>query len=380
MTLVAHWYKNKHQITGNIYQHNGGEPGRPIKLTLMLGNTVIHETQTDKNGFYEMADIPAGIYNLVVEDPDGGIKTVVVEVREDGKMKGINLPEHNVVSELIVPDEAGNEITVGGLDGVADDHHQGDTRVTVTMTAGKTEDITAEAPETDDKKAQKEAQKANKEQAKSNNGNGNQPEDTVQEFVFLDIRIEKTEGDQVQEKEEITETSDLLEIRVPVETNGRRAFKVYRHHGEQVDELTEQPNGLGEHIEIHDGFVMIYAKRFSMYAVASEICAHEMSTRYSWSARGCDVIHECALCDDPLVETTETVQFWLEDGALRLSHLPEDLRLLVCGYNGGQLAGSQVLEAPQRSNPLAVEGDAIKLFLLQNDGSWKPLANAKNLK
>jgi len=382
MTLYAQWYKNRHQIQGNIYQHNGGKPGRPIKLTLKLGNTVIYETQTDKNGFYEMIDIPAGTYNLVVEDPDGGSKTILVEVREDGKIKPIHLPEHNVSSELIVPDEDGNEIAVGGLDVVADEHHQGDTHVTVTMTAGKTEDITEEEPEDDDKKAQKEAQKAIKEQAKNNNGNGNgngnQPEEEAREFVFLDIRIEKEEGD--QSKEEITETSGLLEIRVPVETRGRRHFKVYRHHGNEVHELSEEPNAHGEYIEIHDGYVVIHARHFSMYAVTSQVCAHEMSTRYVWSAWGCEVIKECALCDDPVVETTETVRFWLEGDKLKLSHEIEGLHLLVAGYEGDRMISTQILTEPELENLVSVEGDTVKLFFLQADGSWQPLANARELR
>ena len=375
LVLEAQWQKDKHHVHGHIHLHGGGRPGHRIKMALKQGNLVIRELETDEEGYYEIDELPAGIYNLIAEDKDGRVTTTMVEIRADGKIKPIEMPEHNVRAELIVPDEEGNDIVVGGLDVIADQHHAEDTSVTVTMKVGKTEDITEEDAPEEDKKAQKEAQKAIKEQAKKQDG---QDEEDDRDYVFLDIKIERKEGQ--RPAEELADTNGLLEIRVPVETHGRKGFKVYRHHEDEIHELCETPNGDGEYIEVHDGYVVIHARYFSMYAVTSlaleedESCAHEhyIPVEYLWNSDGCQVLLACtAGCGD----TKEDDAFKVKHNSITMGYIPDDLKcVIIAGYSGGQMKAVQVVDH--------IEGDIsfeaqvslceeVKVFFL--NGVYAPL-------
>ena len=160
-------------------------------------------------------------------------------------------------------------------------------------------------------------------------------------------------------------------------TRGRRHFKVYRHHGDQVHELGETHNEHGEHIEIHEGYVIIYARKFSTYAVTSlaadEICQHDFQTRYVWTEQGCDVIRDCKYCEE---QQEEPVTFTKEGGMLKLSAVPDGLTLMVAAYDDdGQMTGCQLMTRLQTENPITVSGDTVKVFLLNS--AFAPRTTAK---
>ena len=369
LTLYAKWHKAKHNVHGYVHKHGGGKPDHKVKVYLQQGGKTICELETDEHGFYRMEGIPAGCYNLLVKEHDGRSRTTLVEIWEDGQMERIELPEHNVSTEIRISDETREAILVNGLDQVADSNaDRGGHHVKVTMKVGKTDDFTEHLPENEDEKAKKKAQEAIKNQVEADN-------EEEREYVFLDIEIEKQMED--GEHTEITDTDGLLEIRVPVETHGRRHFKVYRHHGDQVHELGETRNEHGEHIEIHEGYVIIYARKFSTYAVTSlaadEVCQHDFQTRYVWTEQGCDVIRDCKYCEE---QQEEPVMFTREEGVLKLSAVPDGLTLMVVSYDAdGRMTGCQLMTRLQTENPITVSGDTVKVFLLNS--AFAPRMTAK---
>ena len=368
LTLYAKWHKVTHNVHGYVHKHGGGKLDHTVKVYLQQGGKTICELETDEHGFYRMEGIPAGCYNLMVKEQDGRTRTTLVEIWEDGQTEMIELPEHNVSTEIQTSGEAQEAILVNGLDQVADSSADGDGHhVKVTMKVGKTEDLTERLPETEEEKAKKKAQEAIKEQAKE--------DDDDREYVFLDIEIEKQMQD--GEHTEITDTDGLLEIRVPVETHGRRHFKVYRHHGDQVHELGEKHNEHGEYIEIHEGYVIIHARKFSTYAVTSlaadQVCQHDFQTRYVWTEQGCDVIRDCKYCEE---QQEEPVTFTKEGGMLKLSAVPDGLTLMVAAYDDdGQMTGCQLMTRLQLENPISVSGKTVKVFLLNS--AFAPRTTAK---
>jgi len=276
ITLYAQWKQVMFDIDGDIHDKDDNILDHSIRILVKQGSRVFMETTTNEAGHYSLYHVPAGAYNIVAMETDGRTVTTKVEITDHSEtVAAIRLPAENVSSELEVPAGTPN-IVVGGLDDLAKNHAENKDKpveeqphVTVFMVVEQQEDLTDDSHVSTDEAEKKEIQDAivNKHEESLEGSDAEEERD----YTFLTIDISKTtETKNGVTTESIDETGDqLVEIIVPYETSGRKNFKVYRHHGTEIHELTEKANEAGEYIGIGDGIITIHAKKFSTYAISS---------------------------------------------------------------------------------------------------------------
>lgn len=81
--------------------------------------------------------------------------------------------------------------------------------------------------------------------------------------VYLDITVKKNGTEDVHE-------TNMLTFTVEYPTDGRTNFTVYRYHDDEVEKMTKDPAGGAEGFVVGNGCITIYAKEFSVYAIASD--------------------------------------------------------------------------------------------------------------
>ena len=255
----------KYSISGTVSTaDNTAAPD--IRLTLKPLNK---ETTTNVNGEYAFSDVKAGVYNLIVEY---GNKTITMFIKVENKdvVIDVNLPSTDVSSALEVKGEDTPDIVVGGLDKLADEIAKDagqDAVVEVKMTV-----------ESKPEKADDPAQKAIKEKSGDS------------KLSYIDIAIVKTVNEEPEV--EISATTDLITIVIPFVTEGRSNIKVYRYHDGEAQSMSS--GGSGERYEVGDGFITIYSKNFSTYAIAYDEQPQpsaEPTTKPSQGSTGGGVAH-----------------------------------------------------------------------------------------
>ena len=94
---------------------------------------------------------------------------------------------------------------------------------------------------------------------------------------------------------------------------------------------------------------------------------------YVWHADGCTAIQACVNCDE---KKESPVSFHLTEKTFTMSHVPDNLKILIVGYTSNdQMVGCQI-ESPAKTINLAISGNAaniayIRVFFLNAD--WEPL-------
>lgn len=228
-------------ISGTVYY--GKLPVKGATVSLKQGGTCVAETQTGEQGAYNFDGAAVGVYNIVVSSFQGA-KTVMVTLTGSGPVvKDIFLSGAN--KESIVEVAPGlPAVAVGGVDAVAETEG-----ANVTFDVGK-----QETP------AEQEAIKAIA------------VGQTVE--LFLDLRLSKqTEGG---EPSAITDTgANVLEVVVPYTFIGRTDVTVYRKHGDEpagalkaLYAAPDTPEDGTFWADTQNGYIHIYASKFSTYAVA----------------------------------------------------------------------------------------------------------------
>lgn len=228
-------------ISGTVYY--GKLPVWGATVSLKQGGTCVAETQTGEQGAYNFDGAAVGVYNIVVTGYQGA-KTVMVTLTGSGPVvKDILLPGANKESIVeVAPDLPA--VVVGGVDAVAEAEGEN-----VTFDVGKQETL-----------AEQEAIKAIA------------VGQTVE--LFLDLRVSKqTEGG---EASAITDTGEnVLEVVVPYTFTGRTDVTVYRKHGDEpagalkaLYAAPDTPEDGTFWADTQNGYVHIYASKFSTYAVA----------------------------------------------------------------------------------------------------------------
>ena len=229
-------------ISGTVYA-TGDHPIKGVTVSLKQGGTCVAETQTGERGAYAFDGVAVGVYNIVVSSFQGA-KTVMVMLTDSGSVvKDIFLSGAN--KESIVEVAPGlPAVAVGGVDAVAED-----AGANVTFAVGK-----QKMPE------EREAIQAI----------------AVGQIVelFLDLSLSKqTEGG---EPSAITDTGEnILEVVVPYTFTGRTDVTVYRKHGDEpagalkaLYAAPDTPEDGTFWADTQNGYVHIYASKFSTYAVA----------------------------------------------------------------------------------------------------------------
>ena len=338
-------------VSGLVTAHDGSQPGEAIAIALKQGSTTVSETRTNAAGVYLLNGVTAGIYNLVATQADGRSTVLLVEITEDGLLDTIALPEKNISTQVTVSQDS-PAIVVGGLDAEAEASATDDQPLTMSMTLELKSEVTDNTDLSQEEQQLQETQEAIKAQV---------TEDADRTMLFLEIQVEKAQ-------ETISETINLLEIRVPYETRGRQNFQVLRHHEGEVQVLGETPNANGEYIQVFDGYIVIHAKMFSLYAITSlaEGAVHSHNwerVRYRWTKDGCTALQKCVGCEE---ELANPVEIKAKEGKLTLSQVPNGLRILICSYEGERMTGSLLLTQPEAENDLTLTGETLRIFFLNS--------------
>ena len=89
--------------------------------------------------------------------------------------------------------------------------------------------------------------------------------------LYLNLSIYKTirSSDGSETTVQLTEVPTLLTIAVPVtdEMARKESLAVYRLHDHQVDRIDRTPNADGEYLEVSGNYLLLYVKKFSVYAI-----------------------------------------------------------------------------------------------------------------
>ena len=261
ITLYAKWNdKPVYSISGKVTDGEFGLGG--ITVTLKQGNTIIATTTTAADGSYSFIT-EDGLYNIVAEKEENDnstIKTVKIEVTESANVNDVVFVATDINSELeIKPDTP--QIIVGGLDEEAQtvSSSNGNADVTVKMTVESAEDITG----SDDATGQEQRQTEQKE-IKKVSGN--------RYIQFIEINL--TQSISGAESTKLEETSGLIEIIIPFEKGNKRNITVYRYHGSASEKLGAgigNANADGEYFEVKENHIVVYAKKFSTYAIGYDL-------------------------------------------------------------------------------------------------------------
>ena len=224
----------------------------------------IEAISTTNTGSYALPDgteLAPGIYQVVTETGDKTVTTILNVVKDEEPALSVTIPTKATSSVVeIVPATEGSkvttpDVTVGGLEAVADEAAEDGKSVVVKLIVEAKEVVT----DKDNPDAEQEAIKA------ENDVKGK----TVE---FLDVQIKKFEDG--NETGNITDTEgNLIEIVVPFQTSGRTGFKVVRYHDSAAQVLTELKDGDTAtegsfRVDTKASTITIYASKFSTYAVA----------------------------------------------------------------------------------------------------------------
>lgn len=268
-----------YKVSG-LVQDSTGTGVNDASVELKQGDYVVAVTRTKTDGTYSFEKIPAGQYNVVVTESgtNGKIRTSIATItNSDITIAVIKMPEKNVSSKLIVEnnDESGlaGGAVVGGLDDVAEEKASSEAgaSTTVTMTVESEKDLTS----ADENELSDEQKESKKEQLEIKN---NTTAKSLGKMDFLDLsiimRVQAGSGTVTQSA--ITDTgSKVLEIVIPYQTSGRKSITAFRKHGTEaakpLEELKIRPTSKTDFVDgkffVGNGFIVIYAKKFSTYAI-----------------------------------------------------------------------------------------------------------------
>ena len=247
----------------------GGAPYANAKVSLRQG-AAVRDTMSGSDGVFTFEEVSPGEYNLITE-AEGRVWTQLVTVTNSSITVEVNLPEGetNAVVNILGSDTPA--IVVGGLDGEAILREAEGKTVTVTMDVQAAADVTEDGsvPETDEAKS---AQRAIHDAAETEN----------LEFFDMSVLLEVLSGGETERSEALHDTQNVLEIVIPFNAVRRENITVYRYHDGAVSAFTKldsrpaQGYTDGQFYQ-GNGFLVIYASRFSMYAIGYDDLAAALS-------------------------------------------------------------------------------------------------------
>ena len=237
----------------------GGAPYANAKVSLRQG-AAVRDTMCGSDGVFTFEEVAPGEYNLITE-AEGRIWTQLVTVVNGSISVEVSLPEGetNAIVNILGSDTPA--IVVGGLDREAVLLGAEGKTTTVTMDVQAVADMTADdsIPDTDEAKA---AQKAIRDSA----------EVETLEFFDMSVLLAVLSGGETERSEALHSTQNVMEIVIPFSSVRRDNLSVYRYHDgacasfTKLDSRPAQDYADGQ-FYVGNGFLVIYASRFSMYAI-----------------------------------------------------------------------------------------------------------------
>ena len=232
-------------LSGTVYQKDGTTPLVNTFVSLIKGDSLFDYVVTDEKGNYEFT-APVGIYSIVIEKEDNQeTRSIKLFAKTE---KDLIASDTKTESILKVSGTNNNdEIAVGGLNEEALsirelEEVENDVTVSILMT------VEAKAKTT------------------SNNYSSFSKILKNKNLKFYDTSIQKTIG---TETSSINTTNNILEITIPYKETNKRGITVYYSDGSNPVELKESDSKEDGtfYIDKENGFIYIYSKRFSTFAI-----------------------------------------------------------------------------------------------------------------
>ena len=253
-TVYAVWKDLPRDITGIVWQNGANVSGATVQLK--QGANIIAQRVTGADGSFTFRDVPAGMYNLVVEK--GGITvTVMQEITNSSANLTITLPNGNMNTEVVVkPDTP--PVIAGGLDSIFQDEMVYTPEDKEIVAAGGTVEfkLVVEKQDTPPAAIQIEAVKP-----------ANQ---TIGLYLDLSITKTVTQNGGTETTTIVSQVGSLIQtiIPLPAELQGKSSYTVYREHDGVVEALPSSGNGERYEVSADKTSITIYASKYSTYAIA----------------------------------------------------------------------------------------------------------------
>lgn len=363
MILYAQWEAAAYTLSGkivgqkdisyvsvNAYLESRGADNRIYQGTVYKGE---QEEQTGKTNFSYTVAAPPGEYTLVVETATSEVvappnRIANVKLKSENETRDVNLPsgQAKVKTESNTSENKAEVMT--------DTLYQMAEQVITENDAVKEVEVefAVSVPAANDTGKEKIEEYA--------------PLYTL-EFVDFSIKQTILYEDTSKQEKTISEVEQLLEIVIPFERQDRKGIKAYRFHDNAIDVLTETANADGERIEIFEDHIVIYAKKFSTYAVAYVAANEEIPS------------DPCVIAEISSEGSNVNVKI--------VNGIDEDAKLFVAAYdeNGKML---HITEKDVTAEDMAGEwigvsldtegAESVSAFLLKADASMQPITAKKS--
>jgi|GEM_PF-2377595 len=254
-------------ISGSVVDASGA--GALITVTIEEGNTVIASLTGLANGSaFSFTNIPDGVYNVVADN--GSYRVTRLAAVQNGQMTGdivMSLGKTQSVIEI-----RSEDTPKAAVDGLAELFGQTDGEAYTPEDAA----LVAAGGTVELRLAVELKQASDIGDAEEKINEAAQPGTSV--GLYLDLSIIKTATDAegvMQGQTALSELPSLLKIVMPLAENlrGQSGITIFRVHGnsgaEIIPEGRENANADGEYCQIEGDYLTIYARKFSVYAVAT---------------------------------------------------------------------------------------------------------------
>ncbi len=238
-------------MSGDI---EGANAETTVNAQLVNINGDTYDVIINPDGSYKV-NAPKGEYQLIInaensQDSISVTKTEKVTIAGDETVD-IVLPDGEKNSSVEVLSGVDTAI-VGGLDDIADSVVSDD-KIEIKLSIKEAGDDKAEQKEEINEAIGDIANKSLK---------------------YLDITLNKITNDITIDDSIGNTNNKVLEVIVPHDTDGRKNFAVYRHHGGEVQPFkriyTRPTTFTDMQFYKGDGYIIIYSKNFSVYAISDE--------------------------------------------------------------------------------------------------------------
>ena len=269
VTVYAKWTEDTlYTVSGEVTEMSEGSSGKSgATVELWSGSARISATVTDSNGAYSFGNVPNGVYNIVAKTDDRAV-TKTVTVKDDNVTQNIALPASSVAAEVEVTSTAGENSLVAGATVTGMD-------TLIEKVTGSSVQGNPSAPDANERLVVKLNAKDGAPDTQKNAIKDQDSSKSNWDFVQMDVDWAKysTVDGTKKESGEITDTVQVLAIRIPYDKSGKCDIVAYRYHADgstadvaKLRVLNSEPSG-GSYEDgtyfIGDGYIVVYTQKFS---------------------------------------------------------------------------------------------------------------------
>lgn len=265
------WSVPVYEVTGEV-QTFDGLPFEGVTVSLKRGTELFAEAVSGADGHFVFAQVPTGIYNLVITTAAGATITKQFALDAHNTDAGtFRMPETQKNSSVEVTGSGTPPVVADGLneqfneDAITDDPKGGVTQKDLdTAAGGGSVNLILEI--------------AHREEVQADGAGLILKQKDLNEEIgmYLDISVRKIVknylGNPVSDQSgTLSSLPKLLDIRLalPQELQGKKAYQIYRVHDGAAEVLKTVPDPLtGEYFEWNGSDVILHVNRFSTYAIA----------------------------------------------------------------------------------------------------------------